>query len=70
MDNIADMVANRLAQSEQKRDRDAMAETTLQRISREAAEEILYWLPTTNFKQRPNELAAIIYKHFRNGKEL
>lgn len=63
------IVANRLAQNEQKQDTDAMEETTLQRISREAALEIMgAYLTDTGVSV--NSIASIIYTHFRNGKEL
>jgi len=74
-EEIIEIVTNRIAQMEQKTDMDAIVETSLQRIAREAAQEI-----TTEFCKfeqclrdstpNSNEIASIIYKHFRDGKEL
>lgn len=65
-------ILNTVCQAEQKRDYELMAaedaaktESTLQRISRETAQEIIFKYPLSF-----NELASIIYTHFRDGKEL
>lgn len=63
-----DQILNTACQVEQKRDREQMEETTLQRISREAAAEI--WKLNAYWDCEQNLIASIIYTHFRNGKEL
>lgn len=62
-----DAIRNIWQQAEQKHDREQIEETTLQRISREAAEEILTQVGHYA-RLHVNEIASIIYTHFRNGK--
>lgn len=61
MENLINLVE----QVQQRSDRAAITETTLQRISRGAANEI--WERAFD---NPTQIAAIIYRHFRDGKEL
>lgn len=65
MDSLLAIVDNRMAQAEQQRDRAQMDCSTLQRIASDAAIEIADTQAVGEY-----EIAAIIYKHMRNGREL
>jgi hypothetical protein len=65
MENLIAIVDNQIAQAEQQRDRAQMDCSTFQNIAASAAIEICDTEAIGEY-----EIAAIIYKHLRNGKEL
>src|SRR5882724_5293753 len=75
LEPLANVVHRTLNDREQKRDRAQMDNAALQRCSLEAAVEIvvLAWERQCDIEGRAMkapEIAAIIYKHMRNGREL
>lgn len=67
---VAEIACRIVDEAEQKRDRAQMENAALRKCCESAALEILQFCCGEPHEVRMSEVAAIIYKHIRNGREL